>query len=256
MQYQLLYIFLIFFSNPIIGQKTAIEDCYEIKYLDFFKFNQKRLNNFSDSEIEEWTKELKAFQKRGDTLSTTWIIPILIGELKLLHPNCNPNIDILYFNKIVAFYCLHRGIESCALSDKSIEQKIDFCRNDFYNQVKNKKLLSQMFFSLSSGPFFGNNFDSMLPLNAIETLNTDFGHLSIAKSRKENIMSAYDSDGSLIWRKSFYEPTEKISKLAFHHSRPIEQNSLAFIINMFTQNDILTLYLKKDGRFLFYYLLN
>lgn len=167
MKFRFLTILIFAFNLNSFGQNSKKEDCYEIKYLDFFGLDQVEAIRWPEPEINGLMK--MDFKKdRGDsTIKTNFIIPSIIYQLKEYHPNCKTEIDTLYFNQISELYLKIREIDKTEITNKSIAEKIDFMCNDFYKQVENVNYLPKMTMTFDDGPFYGVEFEQKIELKPV-----------------------------------------------------------------------------------------
>ena len=126
------------------GQESYTKDCYGIKYLDFFGLENVEVVKWPESELSGLLKMDFTKDREDSAIKTSFIIPAIIYQLKEYHPNCKTGIDSAYFNQIVTIYFKIRDLDVIELSNKSIAEKIDFMRTDFYSQVENVEYLPKM----------------------------------------------------------------------------------------------------------------
>ena len=240
-------------SLNTFGQKAELNDCYEIKYLDFFGLENEEVVKWPESELNGLLSMDFEKDRNGSSIKTNFIIPIIIYQLKNYHPNCNLEIDTTYFNQISKLYLKIRDIDSTSLSDKSISEKIDFMRTDFYSQVENLDYLPKMIITFDDGPFYGIDFKKELELKPLKLHETDFGLLSISKVDDQTVLTSKNRNGKIIWQKSITGfSNRKLTELHFTEN-PIEYNSVATVAHMYSEGERFTLYMEKDGSFMYYF---
>ena len=247
-------IFLLFaiYLNSF-GQNSDVKDCYEIKYLDFFGLNKMEIIKWSESQINELLKTDFAKDRGDSMIKTNFIIPTIVYQLKEYHPDCKTEIDSAYLNQITKIYFKIRDMDITEFSNKSVIEKIDFVRTDFYKQVENLEYLPKMTMTFDDGPFYGVEFEEKINLIPIKTQKTEFGLLSISKVDDQTILTSKDKKGKVIWQKSITGLLDrKLSELHFTEN-PMEYNSVATVAHMYSEGERFTLYLKKDGSFMYYF---
>ncbi len=253
MKIQILTILFLSLNLTLFGQESDSKDCYEIKYLDFFGLDQMEIIKWPQSELDGLLKMDFEKDRNGSPIKTNFIIPSIVYQLKEYHPNCNTEIDTIYFNQIAKLYLKIRDIDSTKLDDKSITEKIDFLQTDFYSQVENVDYLPKMTFTFDDGPFYGVEFEQESELNPIKTQETDFGILSVSKFKDKTILTSKNKNGELIWQKSITGLSERnLTELHFTEN-PMEYNSVATVAHMYSEGERFTLYLKTDGSFMYYF---
>lgn len=235
------------------GQKVESPTTYEVKYLDFFGLEHVEAFRWSDDEIKKLlTMDFKEGRK-NPSKKTNYIIPIIIFQLKELHPNVTKKIDVNFFNQLTELYLKIREIDEAEIANKSVAEKIDFMRDDFYWQVENDQYLAYMLMTYDDGPFQGIDFKEEITSNPLDFQETNFGSLSTFQLGDKTILVAKDKSQKVIWQKSvtgFVD--EKLSYLCFT-SDAIQYTSAATIVKLHSESEKIVLYLKNDGRFLFYY---
>lgn len=253
MKFRILTIILLTINLTSIGQNIELKNCYEIKYLDFFGLENEEIVKWPESEISELLAMDFEKDRFDSTIKTSFIIPLIVYQLKEYHPKCNSEIDTTYFNQISELYFKIRHIDIIKISDKSIAEKIDFMRTDFYKQVENEKYLPKMTMTFDDGPFYGVKYEQKPELKPIKTQETNFGLLSVSKDNDKTILTSKDKYGKVIWQKSISGLSDRnLTELHFTEN-PMEYNSVATIAQMYSEGERFTLYLKKDGSFMYYF---
>jgi hypothetical protein len=253
MKIRILLIISLAISINSFGQNSESKDCYEIKYLDFFGLDKMEVIKWPESEIKGLMKRDFKTDRGNSTIKTNFIIPSIIYQLKEYHPNCKAEIDTLYFNQISKLYLKIREIDTTEITNKSIAEKIDFMRADFYKQVENVDYLPKMTMTFDDGPFYGVEFEQESELKPIKTQETNFGLLSVSKVEDKTILTSKNKNGEVIWQKSITRLSDRnLTELNFTEN-PMEYNSVATVAHMYSEGERFTLYLKKDGSFMYYF---
>ena len=251
MRNRILTILFLAINLTLFGQES--KDCYEIKYLDFFGLDKMEIIKWPESELDGLLKMSFAKDRGQSEIKTNFIIPMIVYQLKQYHPNCNKDIDTNYFNKISEVYLKVREIDSTEFVKKSIDEKIDFLRDDFYSQVENLDYLPKMTATFDDGPFYGVDYQEKLELKPIKTHETEFGTLEVSKVDKKTILTSKNKNGTVIWQKSITGLSDRnLTELHFTEN-PMEYNSVATIAHMYSEGERFTLYLKSDGSFMYYF---
>jgi hypothetical protein len=251
MKIRILTTLLLTVGLSLFGQDSV--DCYEIEYLDFFGLEQTEIVKWEESQLKELL-EIDFAKDRGQSeIKTNFIIPLIVYQLKEYHPNCTDEIDVEYFDKISAVYLKIREIDSTELLNKPIAEKIDYLRSDFYSQVKDVNYLPKMTATFDDGPFYGIDYDEKLDLEPLESQATEFGILAISKTDDKTILTCKDKNGNTIWQKLITGLSDRnLTELHFRENS-IEYTSVATVAHMYSEGERFTLYLKKDGNFMYYY---
>lgn len=244
----LIILALLILANFSFAQKVK-ENCFEVKYLDFFGLDKVGDVEWSDKVMDELLK----MDYEKEFMGTRFYIPILVYLLKDFHPACNKSIDIEKFNKLVALYSKVTLLDSSFIENKSIEGKLNFIRGDFYRLVKIKDLLPLMRFTFDDGPLYGEIPKAVPSAKPLDSVVTDFGKLSIVESDEKTFLVAIDKRNKTIWARIMkgVDSDHYLGNLRFDKNS-VEKTSLAYIIHLYA-GERLTLYLKLDGKFMYYY---
>jgi hypothetical protein len=237
------------FANFAAAQ-SAGKDCFEVKYFDFFGLSAEDQINWSDTELTELLKT----NYLQDKNETSFLIPPIVFQLKSFHPNCTKSIDTERFNKLVSLYLKIRHKDISLLENKTISQKLNFIREDYYNQLQDERLLPQMRYTMDDGPLYGEIPKSFPESKLSESISTDFGKLSIIKANNRIFLMATEKNNKIIWSRIMKgaNPDRDLKNLRFDES-PVEKTSLATIIRFYSEGERLNLFLKPTGEFMYYY---
>lgn len=237
------------FTTQIFSQDVA-KECFEIKYLDVFRFHKGDSASWSEKEINELL-EINYAEKFEET---RFLIPFLVHYLKDFHPNCSKSIDEIRFNNLVDLYFKIRLKDVSAIQKKPIEETLNYIRDDFYDLVKDDKSLHQMLFMFDDGPLFGETTKILPKTKPLQLIETDFGKLSILKSNKKIFLVATDKKDKIIWSRIMKgaNPDRYLRDLKFDKIS-LKKTSLTNIYNFYSEGERLFLYLKPNGEFVYYY---
>lgn len=246
--YILFFLAFLIFTNHTLAQNVG-KNCFEVKYLDFFGLDKIGDIKWSDEEINELLK----MDYEKEFMGTRFYIPILVHFLKGFHPDCNKSINTEKFNKLVSLYFKVTLEDISLIENKSIKEKLNFIRGDFYRLVQIEKLLPLMKFTFDDGPLYGEIPEIVPNTKLLESATTDFGKLLIVESNEKIFLIATDKKNKTIWSRIMkgVNPDHYLKGLRFGEN-PVEKTSLAFIIHLYAGERV-TLYLKPDGQFMYYY---
>jgi len=251
MRTRILTIVFIAINLTLFGQEPKA--CYEIKYLDFFGLDKMEIIKWPESQLNGLLKMDFAKDRGQSDIKTNFIIPMIVYQLKEYHPNCNKTMDTSYFNKISEIYLKIREVDSTDFLKKSIAEKIDFLRADFYSQVENIDYLPKMTTTFDDGPFYGVDYKESSELKPSKTQKTEFGTLVVSMADDKTILTSKHKNGNIIWQKEMTGLSDRnLTELNFTEN-PMEYNSVATVAHMHADGERLTLYLKSDGRFMYYF---
>lgn len=242
-----------FLVSNINGQINSNNDCYTVKYLDFFGLNNIEIVKWPDTEIDGLLK-MNINESFTDTaIKTNFLIPIIAHQLKQYYPKCNTKIDTQYFEKLVLIFCKIRDIEPYILKSKTIEEQVDYIRDDFYSQVTNDKYLPHMGYTVDYGPFYGVDLVKCDSLEKLSSKKTDFGEIVICKRNDKIILQYYDNNKKLLWQKIVTKGSDIYFRDLYFADNAFTNTSVATIISMYSEGRRFTLYVKNDGKFMYYF---
>lgn len=241
-------IFFLVFGHSISAQ-IPTNKCFEIKYFDFFGLDERQKINWPDTELDSLLKT--DFQKDG--IKTSFLIPWIVFQLKDFHPRCNYKSDLERLKKLLNLYFRIRDQNFGSIQGKSIAEQLDFVRDDFYSQVLDDSLLVHMTYSMDDGPLKGEIPKRVPNFSNGKHIRTDFGRLTIFKNAGRIYLTAADHKKRVIWARIMtgVAPKRYFTDLEFNETA-IEKTSLATRVHLHT-SERLTLYLKNDGRFMYYF---
>jgi hypothetical protein len=108
-----------------------------------------------------------------------------------------------------------------------------------------------MSFVLDDGPFQGVDVEGRG--TSQKSIEASFGELIISEVEQEGILTALDENGEVIWRKEITGLDERSLGEITTAIHPVRETSLATIFNLYASGERLTVYVKNDGRFMYYY---
>lgn len=247
----LIFIVLILslFAVSVFAQ-TPAKDCFEVKYLDFFGLNEAKDVNWSEKDIDEMLK-MNYKEKYNET---RFFIPLLVRYLKDFHPDCNKQTDRKRFENLVKIYFKVTLRDVSTIADKSDKEKLNFIVQDFYKLVQDDKLLPRMKYTWDDGPLYGEIPAEKPKTNLLESIETDFGKILILNANNQIFLTATNFENKTIWSRLMKgtNPDRDLKDLRFDKT-PTEKTSLATIVYFYSEGERLKLYLKPDGKFMYYY---
>lgn len=243
----ILFISIVIFSNSAIGQGN---DCFEIKYLDYFGLSS---DDSVPLDIAQWQKLLDHKIVDEDKKRTLFFIPFIISTIKGFHPLCNRQKDTTAYNVLTKVYSRIRGIDMRSLQNKPIAAQLEFFRDDFYQQVQNDSLLPYMKYTMDDGPFYGKD-TSYTEAKDNQLLLTTFGTLVISKCSKDvTCITVIDQKNRIRWTKKMVKNNDNAIQNISLGKENIYKTSLGYTIVMSGDGEKLTLYLKDNGDFRFFF---
>ncbi|MCO6511810.1 MAG: hypothetical protein J5I65_13550 [Aridibacter famidurans] len=246
---------LLFFGLMVFCAISALSnvraaDCFEVKHLDFFGIDESTRVSWSDS---EWEALLNRPESESGN-DTGFLIPLLVVQLKDFYPACNKEIDQKRYANLKRLYFKIRKQEIPRFDRDEAAKVIEFIRDDFYTQLQDDRSLASMIFTFDDGPFYGAAIESGLTSSPYERVKTDFGELTLSRMDGGIALAARDKEGKVMWAKLMegVVPERKLRNMTFV-PEPIQKTSLATIAHFFAEGERLRVYMRPDGRFMFYY---
>lgn len=233
--------------------KAQNKDCFEVKYLDFFGIADFDTIKWPDSELNQLLKTNFTKNEKEKKYKTNFLIPMIVLQLKGFHPNCNKLPDTTQYNKLIQLYFNIRQQDKSAISCKTLAQQLEFIRQDYYDQVLNDTLLPFMNFTMDDGPILGQLSKYIPKLDNGKFIETDFGKLTIINTNENHFLIATNKNQEVLWKRIMTGTSDRILKDLHFGKNPVFKTSRAYIISMGSEGERLTLYLKLDGNFMYYY---
>ena len=244
-------ILVLIVSSHSFGQSSNDSSCYEIKYLDFFALKDVDFPKWSKSNLEMIKERVLSDQGRDTSRSLGMEVPLIAYQLQQFHPKCVTEGNEEYLNQIIDLYFTSRKIDTTRIVNLSLNEQIDFIRDDFYELVKDDQNLVEMSFILDDGPFYGVDTDTTGAVT--DSLKTKFGYLKISELNENGTLSAFDEENQLLWSKSITGLNGRELGRITTTIHPIRETSLATIFTLFASGERLTVYVKNSGSFMYYF---
>lgn len=247
----LLFFSIIFYSSAISAQSPT--SCFEIKHLDFFGIEETDTIQWSITEInqllaEEFTKEVTGVHPK-----TNFLIPFIVYQLKGYHPFCTTQTDTVRFRKLKDLYYKIRQQDVSMLHNQPITTQLETIRADYYTQVQTDSLLPYMMYTIDDGPFYGAVPATIPDYKKGSSYTTPFGTLYITKHTEKIFVSVVNTQGTHLWtRMMTVNNNRPLTDLEFS-GKDIFTSSLGYTLRMWAEREALTLFLKADGGFRYYY---
>ncbi len=239
---------LFFASALVFGQKKD-SACFEIKHLDFFGIEKLDID-WPDTEIDGLLKA----DDYQPTHSTSFFVPMVVKELAAYHSCTKNKTNTERLKKLVNLYIkLRKGNLSSLTSDMPFDKVLEIIRQDFYDQVNDDELLDQMIYSMDDGPLTGEA-TKIFPKD-IEPIivQTQFGSIKLAQGKERVYAGAFDKNEKPLWIK-ILKGTVPERYLKNFQPEKIELNEFeaASILTFFADGERVKIYVRPNGRFMFY----
>lgn len=252
MKHLILILFLSFILTlAAFGQ--AKNNCFEIKYLDFFGIEGMDSVKWPASQLDpllltDFTKDVKE-----KSAKTNFLIPFIVLQLKDYFPTCSKQSDTTTYGKLTQLYSKIRQQDFFKLKLQPISAQLEFIRQDFYKQVQNDSLLPYMAYTLDDGPFYGQLSKDIPDYKEGQYFKTDFGTLFIIRSSGKVFITVLNKQGKNLWTRVMTGNSNRpLTEISFSE-KDVLKTSLGYRLRMFSEGKALNLYLKSSGEFRYYF---
>ena len=238
---------LLVFPLFMQAQNNDTVDCYPIKFLDFY--------GVSDStNVAIWSNN-QILQLIQEPTPPPFFIPVVVSQLPNYYSNCNSKVDTIALDNLTHLYALISKTELDSLLKPNKGFQIDLMRNIFYDRIDNDSLVAEMMFTTDDGPFFGDDIPySEILVDPDYTLHLAIGILAVHKQPNRVIVEFRGKDDEISWRKelTLFGVEEDFSEL--HIPEDVYQTtSFSTKISLYLDEEELSLYLRNNGEFMFYF---
>lgn len=249
-RYTLLFLGLMMLCVTSAFSSVQVERCFEIKHLEFFGIDDNTRVSWSDSELNALVDMPETQSRDG----SGFLIPLLIYQLKDFYPACNKEINQKRYANLKKLYLKIRQKEIPQFDSDRVAKEIEFLRDDFFGQLENDQALASMVRTFDDGPLYGIPIEGEINSESYERVATDFGELTLSKMGRGLVLAAKDNEGKIMWARIVVGavPERKLANMILAPD-PIRETSLATIVHFFAEGERLRVYLRPDGRFMFYY---
>lgn len=242
---------ILFLTFNVWGQnKTA---CFEIKYLDFFGLDGFDTLKFPADQLDQLLLSDFTSTKASGERRTNFLIPPIVMQLRPYHPNCSTTADTSTFRKLTQLYFKIRQLDLTVINDQPISDQLNYIRDDFYTQVQNDSLLPFMSYTLDDGPFFGQLLKPVPDYKKGRAYQVSFGTLYLTKKAGKVLLTAVNKQGKHLWTRVMTGNSNRLLTDIQLSRENIRTTSLGYTIRMIADGEGLTLYLKSNGDFLYYF---
>lgn len=235
------------------NQENNIGSCYPIKYLDFYGIAD--VNQIPAWSADEITYFKDRTAQRTDSRNPKFLIPVIVGQLPNYHSKCNSIGDTATLDRLTELYALLSNISPETLLKEDKDLQVDLICDHFYQLNEQDSLIADMLFTTDDGPFLGENLLLDLPITEpTHTINLKSGTLLIYEKNDQVIIEHLRPDNEINWRKilTTYEDQQYLSDL-YVPERPLSVSSLATKVDIYLDSEKLSLYIRNNGEFMFYF---
>jgi hypothetical protein len=244
-----LWIMLFFIPHSLFSQD--INDCFKIKYLDFFiainigrSWSKEKLDTLLNTNYK--TDE-------GINRKVNFLIPLIVSQLKQHHPACKNEKGDEVFQKLKQLYLNIREENISVLNGKSIEEQLLWFREDFYSIALNDTLLPYMIFTFDDGPFYGEKVRYDKSFNNGSKYKFEFGTFIISKLKEKIIFTVFDVKKKHLWSRIITGLGNRPLKDMSFSAKDYSKSSLGIGFQMYSEGESFKILLNNNGQFKFYF---
>jgi hypothetical protein len=247
----LIFVTIFYTTATILGQDKR--DCFEIRYLDFFGIENLDTIKWPVSVLDQLLTTDFLQDENDKAKRTNFLIPLIVLQLKGYHPSCATRSDSITFRKLKELYYKIRQQDVSAFDYAPIASQLEKIRQDFYLQVQDDTLLPYMNFTLDDGPYYGQLSEIIPEYKKGETYKTEFGTLCITRETGKVFLTVLAPHGEHLWTRIITGSGNRfLNDIAFSENNVLK-TSLGYKLRMFSKGEALTLYLKSNGAFRYYF---
>lgn len=247
-------LFFIALHLSICSMAQGKNDCFEIKYLDFFGLFPEDDHQWGLIQLDELLTNDLANDEMDKARKTHVYIPNVVHQLREFYPGCSRQMDTLVYGKLMQLYFKWRKQDLSIIYKLSVPEQLHYIRKDFYDQVADDSLLPYMIFSFNAGPLFGRKIETIPDYKKAQAYELEFGTIYITPISDSVYISVENREGKHLWSRLMTTFGDRpIQRIGFVKGA-LTKNSLGYILFMPSEGERLGLYLKADGAFRFYYL--
>ena len=220
--------------------------CIELKHYEFFLSGTKE--RWSEGSLENLIEAKPNFNDSG------WLIPAIVEQLKRYEPACGTREMDRQFELLLQLYSVVRGLPVLADASVSSHDKLRLMRNDFQMQLNDDRGFDHLIYSMDDGPLTGKPI-SAARAKPLASRNHDvpFGKLRFSNTRTGVVVTALGRTGRELWSRSLQGVNPKRPpKAAQLETLVVEQTDFVVAARISVDGEKLTLYVRPNGRFMFY----
>ena len=230
-----------------VSASAQTRDCFEIRGLEFFVAKELQNTKWSENELEA----LLTTGKRE--IDSSWMVPVILMQLRAYYPNCH---SLTPDTRLGLLLRLHASIRpDLRLTNLPTEKKIEAIREDFYTQVNNDKLIRTLIYTMDDGPLYGRVASFRQRKGDAPTLAQSFafGKVRVDNLRNKVQVTGIDLNGKVLWSRILkgLNP-ERFLRKASDHGTQVVVSEFIISYRFYVDGERLTIYMRPDGRFLYY----
>lgn len=220
--------------------------CVQLKNYDFFVgANRER---WTENEIENL---IKAKPKADDA---GWLVPVILKQLSRYTPACGETEVDRRFTLLLKLYGLVQILPRLDEETVSLYDKLKLIDQDFQAQLKDDKGFDRFIYRLNDPPLTGKPITGprAKPL-ASRDEDVVFGKLRFSNTKTGVVVTAFGKRGNVLWSRSLQgaNPRQAL-KEAQLDTLAVEQTDFVVAAHVDVDGEKLSLYVRPNGRFMYY----
>ena len=246
-QIVLVAVFVLWLASSAFPQNG----CVALPDVSFFVDEASSKVLWSDEEMEG---VIAAQRAAAESERAQFFIPPIIAWLSAYKPGCGPADADRRFERLLTLYFAIRGQETSLDSSSSAVEKLRLVKDDFGRQLNDDQLFRKLIYTTDDGPLSGKQVSPRgIKAVAKEVRPTPFGSLTFANLRNGVAMMASGKNGKPIWARVLTGtvPARNLKK-ADLQTMTVEHVSFVVVARLSVDGERLTLYVRPDGRFMYY----
>lgn len=221
-------------------------DCFEVKNLEFFV--PRDVGHF------RWPEKVLSELILSERPPAYFQLPPIVKQLSEYHPACGILHPDNRFELLTKLYSLIRNDEKFVLGNIPVIRKLEMIREDFYGLVNDDKIIPKLIATMDDGPLYGEIPKRTLgKLVSAKGHKTRFGKLTVSNYPTRVVVTAVDNGGNRLWSRVLKGTVpNRYLEAATLEDATLREADAVMSIGFHVDGEMLWIYLRPDGRFLYY----
>lgn len=228
--------------------RAQSEGCIKFKYFDFFVPGDASEIRWPAATINR----LIGRHANGD--GADWLVPLIISQLAHYRPGCGSDEVDARFELLLRLYSVVRRNSVLVPPAVPLPKNLVLIRSDFYSLLQDDRSFHHLILSWDDGPLLGEPTPTrgIRPI-ALKEVPTVFGKLRFANTSSTATVTAFDRTGKSLWSRILRGtyPQRRLKALSLE-TLQLEQTDFIVMATVYVDGEKLTLYVRPNGRFLYY----
>ncbi|MDM7921348.1 MAG: hypothetical protein QUS14_03530 [Pyrinomonadaceae bacterium] len=243
--------FLVVFVLIGAGQVRAqspVPACPTPKHSDLFGLEGLELN----WPIEQ-IRELRESTKKRPENPTLFFAPAIVKGLYAYHSACSKRSDFVRFKELIDLYAAIFGREPKDFAADTADAQIDLLARHLDRLVNDDRALPKLIYTMDDGPLYGTVVNRFPKASKMTDVPAKFGSLKIAEYDSKIYVGAFDKGGKELWVRVLKRAHSEQDLRSYASEKlGLEEFGAVSILTMIADGERLRLFVRPDGRFVFY----